>query len=261
MLRSLYTAATGMEAQELKMDVVSNNLANASTTGFKRVRADFEDLLSETLRAPQAAAPEGGTAPAPLQVGLGVRTGATSRDFGQGDLVATGNALDVAIEGAGFFRVQRPNGELAYTRAGNFRVDAGGRLVTQRGELVEPGIEFPPDVVEITIRADGAVLARTASSSAAEELGTLELSTFVNPGGLLALGGNLYAESEASGEAIHVRPGDQGAGSLTPGHLEGANVRAVEEMIDMITAQRAYELNSKVIQTADAMLQRLAQLK
>ena len=261
MLRSLYTAATGMEAQELKMDVVSNNLANASTTGFKRVRADVEDLLSETLRAPQAAAPEGGTAPAPLQVGLGVRTGATSRDFGQGDLVATGNALDVAIEGAGFFRVQRPNGELAYTRAGNFRVDAGGRLVTQRGELVEPGIEFPPDVVEITIRADGAVLARTASSSAAEELGTLELSTFVNPGGLLALGGNLYAESEASGEAIHVRPGDQGAGSLTPGHLEGANVRAVEEMIDMITAQRAYELNSKVIQTADAMLQRLAQLK
>ena len=267
MLRSLYTAATGMEAQELKMDVVSNNLANASTTGFKRVRADFEDLLSETLRAPQAAAPEGGTAPAPLQVGLGVRTGATSRDFGQGDLVATGNALDVAIEGAGFFRVQRPNGELAYTRAGNFRVDAGGRLVTQRGELVEPGIDFPPDVVEITIQADGAVLARTASATAADELeraelvGTLELSTFVNPGGLLALGGNLYAESEASGEAIHVRPGDQGAGSLTPGHLEGANVRAVEEMIDMITAQRAYELNSKVIQTADAMLQRLAQLK
>lgn len=261
MLRSLYTAATGMEAQELKMDVVSNNLANASTTGFKRVRADFEDLLSETIRAPQASAPEGGTAPSPLQVGLGVRTGSTSRDFGQGDLVATGNPLDVAIEGAGFFRVQRPGGELAYTRAGNFRVDAAGRLVTQRGEIVEPGVEFPPDVLEITIQSDGAVLARTAGSNAAEEVGTLELSTFVNPGGLLALGGNLFAETEASGEAIHVRPGEQGAGALTQGHVEGANVRAVEEMIDMISTQRAYELNSKVIQTADQMLQRLTQLR
>lgn len=261
MLRSLYTAATGMEAQELKMDVVSNNLANASTTGFKRVRADFEDLLSETLRAPQAAAPEGGTAPAPLQVGLGVRTGATSRDFGQGDLVATGNSLDVAIEGTGFFRVQRPNGELAFTRAGNFRVDAAGRLVTQRGELVEPGLEFPTDVVEITIQADGAVLARTASATAADEIGTLEISSFVNPGGLLALGGNLYAQTEASGEAIHLRPGEQGAGTLIQGHLETANVRAVEEMIDMIATQRAYELNSKVIQTADQMLQRLTSLR
>ncbi|WP_373049414.1 flagellar basal-body rod protein FlgG [Vulgatibacter sp.] len=261
MLRSLYTAATGMEAQELKMDVVSNNLANASTTGFKRVRAEFEDLLSETLRAPQAPAPEGGSAPAPLQVGLGVRTGATTRDFGQGDLIATGNSLDVAIEGAGFFRVVRPDGELAYSRAGNFRVDAAGRLVTQRGELVEPGIDFPPDVVEITIQADGAILARSASATAAAEVGTLELSTFVNPGGLLALGGNLFAASEASGEAIHLRPGEQGAGMLAQGHLEGANVKAVEEMIDLIATQRAYELNSKVIQTADQMLQRLTSLR
>ena len=261
MLRSLYTAATGMEAQELKMDVVSNNLANAGTTGFKRVRADFEDLLSETIRAPQAPEPEGGAAPAPLQVGLGVRAGSTSRDFRQGDLVSTGNQLDVAIEGAGFFRVVRPDGELAYTRAGNFRVDAAGRLVTARGELVEPGIDFPPDVVEIAIQQDGTVFARAAASTEPEEVGTLELSTFVNPAGLVALGGNLFAETPASGQAIHVRPGEQGAGLLNQGHLEGANVKAVEEMIDMITTQRAYELNSKVIQTADEMLQRLANLR
>lgn len=261
MLRSLHTAATGMEAQELKMDVVANNLANAGTTGFKRVRAEFEDLLSETIRAPQAPDPRGGTEPAPLQVGLGVRAGATSRDFGQGDLVATGNSLDVAIEGAGFFRVLRPNGEPAYTRAGNFRVDAAGRLVTQRGELLDPAIDVPPDAVDLTIRPDGTVLARAADATAAEEIGTLELATFVNPNGLLALGGNLFAASEASGEPLHRRPGEEGAGTLLQGHLEGANVKAVEEMIDLIATQRAYELNARVIQTADEMLQRLAALR
>jgi len=261
MLRTLYTAATGMEAQQLKMDVTANNLANASTTGFKKGRAEFEDLISETLRAPQETAPNGGTEPAPLQVGLGVKTGSTTKSWSQGDLLATQNPLDVAIEGDGFFRVQRPNGELAYTRAGNFRVDSLGRLVTQRGELVEPGIDIPAEARQITIQGDGTVLAQVDGSTGAQELGTIELSMFANPGGLLAIGGNLFTASVASGEPIHVRPGEQGAGGLSQGYLESSNVKAVEEMIDMISTQRAYELNSKVIQTADQMLQRLTSLR
>ncbi|HYG66682.1 MAG TPA: flagellar basal-body rod protein FlgG [Anaeromyxobacteraceae bacterium] len=261
MLRSLTTAATGMEAQQLRMDTIANNLANANTTGFKKVRAEFEDLLSETLRGAEAPDPRGGTSPAPLQVGLGVRPASTTRDFGQGELLSTGNPLDVAIEGDGFFRVIRPSGEPAYTRAGNFRVDASSRLVTQRGELVDPEITIPPDAVELTIQPDGLVLARIASQAQPQELGQLELVTFPNAGGLEAIGGNLLLETAGSGEAIPVRPGEQGVGSLAQGHLEGANVKAVEEMIDMITTQRAYELNSKVIQTADQMLQRLTNLR
>ncbi|AKU93003.1 flagellar basal-body rod protein FlgG [Vulgatibacter incomptus] len=261
MLRSLYTAATGMEAQQLKMDVTANNLANASTTGFKKGRAEFEDLISETMRAPAEPTPNGGTDPAPLQVGLGVRTGSTTRTWSQGDLLSTGNPLDVAIEGDGFFRVQRPNGELGYTRAGNFRVDAMGRLVTQRGDLVEPGIDVPAGAKQITIQSDGSVLAQVDGSPHPDELGTLELSLFANPSGLLAIGNNLFTATPASGEPMHVRPGEQGAGGISQGFLEGSNVKAVEEMIDMISTQRAYELNSKVIQTADQMLQRLTQLR
>lgn len=261
MLRSLYTAATGMEAQERKMDVVANNLANASTTGFKKVRAEFQDLLSETIRTPAAPEAEGGTAPAPLQIGLGVGTVATSRDFTMGELISTGNSLDLAIEGDGFFRVIRPNGDLAYTRAGNLRVDADGRLVTQRGEILEPEIVIPSDTTELTIRQDGTVLALQPGDETPRELGAIELTTFVNPNGLVAIGGNLFVATEAAGEPMHVRPGEQGAGTLAQGYLEGANVKAVEEMIAMIATQRAYELNSKVIQSADQMLQRLSQLR
>jgi flagellar basal-body rod protein FlgG len=261
MLRSLYTAATGMEAQSLRMDVISNNLANTSTTGFKKVRAEFEDLLSETVRGAAAPDPRGGTPPAPLQVGLGVRTGSTSRSWTQGDMTATGNKLDVAIEGTGFFRIQRPDGTLSYTRAGNFRVDATGRLVTQRGEIVEPGLTVPADALDLTIQPDGTVLARVAGRDAPQELGRLELATFPNPAGLEAVGGNLFVQTVGSGEAQTVRPGEQGTGTLSQGYLEGANVKAVEEMIDMISTQRAYELNSKVITTADQMLQRLVQLR
>jgi len=261
MIRSLYTAATGMEAQQLKMDVTANNLANASTTGFKKGRAEFEELFSDTVRSAEAPEPNGGSAPAPLQVGLGVRTGSTTRSYAQGDLIATKNPLDVAIEGDGFFRVLRPNGELAYTRAGNFRIDAEGRLVTQRGELIDPGIHFPVDAKEITIRSDGLVQARLADSDYVEELGHIELSIFQNPSGLMALGSNLFAASLASGEPIQTRPGEEGTGLLSQGFLEGSNVKAVEEMIDMISTQRAYELNSKVIQTADQMLQRLTSLR
>jgi len=261
MLRSLYTSATGMEAQQLRMDTIAHNLANTSTTGFKKVRAEFEDLLSETLRGAGPPDPRGGNDPAPLQVGLGVRAGSTTRSFGQGELITTNNPLDLAVEGAGFFRVQRPNGDFAYTRAGNFRVDATGRLVTQHGEIVEPGISVPQDATELTIRGDGAILVRTAQSSGMTEIGQLELHLFPNPGGLSSMGGNLYQETPASGDPQRVRPGEQGGGSLAQGYLEGANVKAVEEMIDMISTQRAYELNSKVIQTADQMLQRLTTLR
>lgn len=261
MLRSLYTAATGMEAQQLRMDVTANNLANASTTGFKKGRAEFEDLLSETLKGAQAPDPRGGTSPSPLQVGLGVRTGSTTRSFAQGELTNTQNPLDVAIEGQGFLRVTRANGEQAYTRAGNLRVDATGRLTTAGGELVDPEITFPPDTTDVTIQSDGTVLAKVAGRDQPQEVGQLELATFPNAGGLEAIGGNLLVATPGSGEAVMAKPGEQGTGALAQGYLEQSNVKAVEEMIDMITTQRSYELNSRVVQTADQMLQRLTSIR
>ena len=261
MLRSLYTAATGMEAQQLKMDTISNNLANASTTGFKKSRAEFEDLLSDTIRGTGAPDPRGGTPPSPLQVGLGVRTGSTTRTFSQGDMINTSNPLDLAIQGEGFLRIQRPGGDLAYTRAGNLRVDQDRRLVTQQGDLVDPAITFPQDTTEVTIQPDGTVQAKLAGKEELQEVGKIELATFTNPGGLRAIGGNLFQATEASGSELRVRPGEDQAGTLAQGFLEGANVKAVEEMIDMISTQRAYEQNSKVIQTADQMLQRLTSLR
>ncbi|MFZ5444141.1 MAG: flagellar basal-body rod protein FlgG [Myxococcota bacterium] len=261
MIRSLYTAATGMDAQQTKMDTIANNLANANTTGFKKTRADFEDLLSETIHSPRDVTPQGGSAPAPLQVGLGVRTAATTRSFSQGDFVETGNPMDLAVEGTGMFRVTRPNGEYAYTRAGNFKVDAEGRLVTQRGELVEPQITVPKEATGVTVSPDGVVSAAMPGQIKPQELGQLELTTFVNTAGLEAIGGNLYVETAASGPPSFVRPGEQGTGTLAQGFLEGSNVKAVEEMVAMISTQRSYELNSKVIQTADQMLQRLTNLR
>ncbi len=261
MLRSLYTAATGMEAQQTKMDVIAHNLANTSTTGFKRSRAEFEDLLSDTIRAAAPPSPQGGGRPTALQVGLGVRSTATTRSLAQGDMIATNNPLDVAIEGAGFFRIERPSGEPAYTRAGNFRVDASGRVVTQQGELVGPGLAVPEEATSITVRPDGTVLSKVPGRDDMVELGAIELATFANPAGLQSIGGNLLVATAASGQAIIVRPGEQGAGTIIQGFLEGANVKAVEEMIDMISTQRAYEMNSKVIQSADQMLQRLTSLR
>jgi flagellar basal-body rod protein FlgG len=261
MLRSLYTAATGMEAQQTKMDVIAHNLANTNTTGYKRTRAEFEDLLSETVRGAAPPNAQGGGRPAPLQVGLGVRTVATTRSFAQGDMLNTSNPLDVAIEGSGFFRVQRANGEPAYTRAGNFRTDATGRLVTLQGDVVEPGITVPQEATQVTIRPDGMVTAKVPGRDEPTELGALELALFVNPGGLESIGNNLLVATAASGEALSVKAGEQGAGQLAQGYLEGANVKAVEEMIDMITTQRSYEMNSKVIQTADQMLQKLTSLR
>ncbi len=261
MLRALYTAATGMDAQQLKMDVISNNLANASTTGFKKTRAEFEDLLSDTIRGASAPDARGGGNPTPLQVGLGVRTGSTTRSFGQGELSNTQNPTDVAIQGSGFFRVQLPSGDFGYTRAGNFSLDATGRLVTQHGEVVEPGITVPPDATAITIKPDGTVTATLAGRPDPSELGQIELYTFTNPAGLSSTGNNLFVQTVGSGDAQRARPGEQGAGTLAQGMLEGANVKAVEEMIDMIACQRAYELNSKIISTADQMLQRLTNLR
>lgn len=261
MLRSLYTAATGMEAQQVKMDVIANNLANANTTGYKRNRAEFEDLLSETIRSAGAPNAQGGTPPSALQVGLGVRTISSTKSFAQGDMITTNNPLDLAIEGSGFFRIQRPSGEFAYTRAGNFRVDATGRIVTQQGDVVEPGISVPQETTALTIRPDGTVLAKVPGRDEPSELGIIEITAFANPGGLESIGGNYLLATAASGEPIAVRPGEQGAGNLSQGFLEGANVKAVEEMIDMINTQRAYEMNSKVIASADQMLQKLTNLR
>jgi len=261
MLRSLYTASTGMEAQQLKMDVIANNLANANTTGFKRVRPEFEDLLSERIRAAGQAMAQGGTPPAPLEVGLGVRTAATTRSMSQGDIINTGNPLDVAIQGAGYLRVVRPTGEFAYTRAGNLRIDSMGRLCNQQGELLDPGMTIPVEATDVTVSSDGRLSVRVPGRDVPVELGTLELTLFTNPAGLEAMGNNLFRVTQASGDPIQVRAAEQGAGSFQQGFLETANVRAVEEMIDMITTQRSYELNSKVIQTADQMLQRLTQMR
>lgn len=261
MIRSLYSAASGMEAQEKKMDTISNNLANVSTVGFKKSRADFEDVLYETVKGAQAPDAQGGTNPTPIQVGLGVRTAAITRAQGMGDLENTQNQYDVAIQGNGFFRVIRPSGEFAYTRAGNFRVDGMGRLVTSRGEQVDGNINVPVEATHVTIDAAGKVSCTVPGRDDEQHLGQIELTMFTNPAGLEAIGGNLFTQNEAAGTAMQVKPGEMNSGSLAQGYLETSNVKAVEEMVDLIATQRAYELNSKVIQTADQMLQKLTNLR
>lgn len=261
MLRSLYTAATGMDAQQTKMDVISHNLANAGTTGFKRVRAEFEDLLADRVRTAQAATPEGGNSPVPLEVGLGVKTGGTTREFSQGDMLNTQNPLDVAIEGSGFLRVRRGDGEIAYTRAGNLRVDSEGRLVTQDGDALDDNIQLPQEATTLNIAQNGEVTATVPGRTEPVPVGALTLTVFTNPGGLESIGHNLLRATAGSGEGEQLKPGENGAGALSQGYLEGSNVKAVEEMVAMISTQRAYELNSKVIQTADQMLQKLTNLR
>ncbi len=264
MLRSLYTAATGMEAQQLKMDTISNNLANASTTGYKRARPDFEDLLSETIHGSGSPNSLGGNAPAPLEVGLGVRPSSTSHSQAQGDPQLTQNPTDFLINGQGYFRVQRPNGEYAYTRSGNFTIDANSRLVTQHGEIVEPQITIPSDADHSSLLLDpqtGIMTVKVTGKTDPVQVGTLEISVFPNTNGLTSIGNNLLIETEASGPPMQEKVGEGAAGVIEQGQLETANVKAVEEMIDMITTQRAYEMNSKVIQTADQMLQKLTSLR
>jgi flagellar basal-body rod protein FlgG len=261
MLRSLYTAATGMDAQQLQMDLIANNLANTATTGYKAARPEFEDLYTEQIRAPGGVPSVNGGPPAPLEVGLGVRTGATTRSLAQGQMVTTQNPLDLAIQGTGYFRIQLANGDVGYTRAGNFAVDASGRLSTQDGLLLDPTITVPSGTTSVTIAANGAVTATVTGREQPQTLGTIELAMFTNPGGLTAMGGNLMSATAASGEPVVVKPGDQGSGSLLQGSLESSNVQAVQEMVNMISSQRSYELSSKVISAADQMLQDLTQLR
>jgi flagellar basal-body rod protein FlgG len=260
MIRSLWIAKTGLDAQQTQMDVISNNLANVSTTGFKRARAVFEDLLYQTIRQPGAQSSEQTQLPSGLQLGTGVKPVATERVFTQGNLQQTGNAKDVAIQGNGFFQVLMPDGTTSYSRDGSFQVDANGQLVTASGYAVQPAITIPPDTQTLTIARDGTVSVQQAGSATPVTVGTLQLAMFVNPAGLQSLGENLYGETASSGTPSSNAPGSNGAGLLNQGYVETSNVNVVEELVNMIQTQRAYEINSKAIQTSDQMLQRLTQL-
>ena len=260
MIRSLWIAKTGLDAQQTQMDVISNNLANVSTSGFKRARAVFEDLLYQTIRQPGAQSSEQTQLPSGLQIGTGVKPVATERIFTQGNLQQTGNSKDVAIQGSGFFQVLMPDGTTSYSRDGSFQVDANGQMVTSSGYAVQPAITIPPDTQTLTIARDGTVSVQQAGSATPVTVGTLQLAMFVNPAGLQSLGENLYGETAASGTPSSNAPGSNGAGMLNQGYVETSNVNVVEELVNMIQTQRAYEINSKAISTSDQMLQRLTQL-
>jgi flagellar basal-body rod protein FlgG len=255
MLRTLWIAASGMQAQTLNIDVIANNLANVNTAGFKRSRADFQDLLYETLRPPGVASASGNQVPTGIQLGQGTRPVATQKIFLQGDYQHTQNELDMSIEGNGFFQVLQPSGEVAYTRAGAFKLDSEGRIVNSDGYFIEPAIAVPTDTVQISIGTDGTVSVLQAGETEPTEIGTIQLARFVNPAGLNSIGRSLYLPTSASGDAITGTAGEDGFGTIAQGYLEMSNVRVVEEMVNMIVAQRAYEINSKGIQAADEMLQ------
>jgi flagellar basal-body rod protein FlgG len=255
MLRTLWIAASGMQAQTLNIDVIANNLANVNSAGFKRSRADFQDLLYETLRPAGSPSSEGNQIPTGIQIGHGTRPVAVQKIFLQGDYQLTQNELDLAIEGNGFFQVTLPNGETAYTRSGAFKLDSEGRIVTSDGFLMEPEITIPTDATMVTVGTDGTVSILRAGQIEPDEIGTLQLAKFANPAGLKSIGRNLFQPSVASGDAVTGTAGEDGFGTIAQGYLEMSNVNVVEEMVNMITAQRAYEINSKAIQAADEMLQ------
>lgn len=261
MIRSLWTSASGMKSQSLNIDVISNNLANVNTTGFKSSRADFQDLLYETLRQAGTSSSESTDVPTGIQVGHGSRPVAAHKLFTQGDFQQTKNELDIAIEGGGFFQILQPNGETAYTRDGAFKMDRDGRMVTADGFVMEPEITIPSDSISLSIGLDGTVSVMQTGASAPTEIGTITLARFVNPAGLHSIGRNLYMPTNASGDAIVGTAGEDGLGSLAQGFLEMSNVSVVDEMVKMITAQRAYEINSKAIQAADDMLQQANNIK
>lgn len=254
-MRALWTAATGMQAQQLTLDVIANNLANVQTTGFKRSRIDFQDLIYESVRGPGTAAAQGSEVPSGFDVGHGARAAATHRLFSTGDLQQSGNPLDVAIEGEGFFKVLQPNGETAYTRAGSFRKNSEGRLVTADGFALDPEITIPADALSVTIGVDGTVSVIQPGVLQAQTIGTLELVRFLNPAGLRPLGRNLFLPTQASGDPIPGTPGAEGFGTILQGFLEKSNVNVVEEMVNLIVGHRAYEINSRAIRTADEMMQ------
>ena len=260
MIRSLWIAKTGLDAQQTQLDVISNNLANVSTNGFKGSRAVFEDLLYQNLRQAGSQSSQTTTVPTGLQIGTGVRPVATSRIFTQGSLQKTDNNLDLAINGQGFLQVQMPDGTVGYTRDGSLHRDANGVVVTSNGYPLQPSITIPANALSISIGTDGTFGVTVPGSAAVQTLGNIQLANFVNPAGLQSNGQNLYSETAASGTPQTSTPGTNGTGVLNQGYVEASNVNIVEEMVSMIQTQRAYEINSKAIQTSDQMLQRLTQL-
>ncbi len=261
MIRSLWNASSGMKSQAVIIDIISNNLANVNTTGFKRSRADFQDLLYETLRPAGTSSSENSEVPTGIQIGHGSRLVASQKVFTQGDFQQTKNELDMAIEGNGFFQIVQPNGETAYTRDGAFKMDADGRIVTSDGFSLEPEITIPTDSISLSIGIDGTVSVLQAGQSQPTQIGTITLARFVNPAGLHSIGRNLYIPTNASGDAIEGTAGQDGLGTLAQGFIEMSNVSVVDEMVKLISAQRAYEINSKTIQAADEMLQQANTVK
>ncbi len=260
MIRSLWIAKTGLDAQQTQLDAISHNLANVGTNGYKRSHATFEDLLYQNIRQVGAQSSQQNTLPTGLQLGTGVKTVATSRNYSQGNLTQTSNSFDLAVDGQGFFQVQMPDGTVGYTRDGAFRVDAQGQLVTKSGQPLQPAITIPANAQSVTIATDGVVSVKQSGTAATTQVGQVQLANFINPAGLDPRGQNLFSESAASGNPNSGTPGINGIGSLQQGYLETSNVNVVEELVSMIQAQRAYEINSKAIQTSDQMLARLSQL-
>ncbi len=260
MLRSLWISKTGLEAQQTQMDVISNNLANVSTNGFKKSRAVFEDLLYQNIRQPGAQSTQQTQLPTGLQVGTGVKPVATEKIFTQGNLQQTNNNNDLAINGSGFFQITMPDGSFAYTRDGSFQVSSTGQLVNSSGFALSPAITVPATAQSLTVASDGVVSVTLPNSVAVSQIGAIQFATFINPAGLQAKGGNLYVETAASGTPTTVTPGSTGSGTISQGFVETSNVNVVEEMVNMIQTQRAYEINSKSITTSDQMLQKLAQM-
>ncbi|MBI3451774.1 MAG: flagellar basal-body rod protein FlgG [Rhodospirillales bacterium] len=261
-MRSLSVAATGMLAQQLNVETISNNIANMNTTAFKRQRAEFQDLLYQNQRRAGANSSDSGTVvPSGVQIGLGVKTAAIYRIMEQGNLTTTGNTLDVALQGKGFFQIELPSGEIAYTRAGSFQLSAEGKIVTADGYAVKGGGTIPKDAIDVTVNANGEVLIKQAGQSTISRVGQFELSTFPNEGGLQAMGDNNFVQTSASGDPVTGTAGKAGFGSILQGFLETSNVNTVSEITNLITAQRAYEMNSKVIQASDEMLSALNQLR
>jgi flagellar basal-body rod protein FlgG len=261
MLKSLNTAATGMIAQQSNMDVVANNIANVDTAGFKKSRAEFEDLMYSNQKDPGEASGLNSVTPTGVQTGLGVRTASIQKDFTGGSIKITNNALDFQIEGNGFFQVRTPDGELGYTRDGAFRKDATGKVVDKNGNALIPQLQIPETAAGIEVTPTGEVRVIHNNTSEPEVIGQVELANFVNPAGLKSLGKNVFQQTSASGQAATARPGTQGVGFIAQNQLESSNVNIVDEMINMITAQRAYETNSKVVQTSDQMLQTAVNVK
>ena len=259
-MRALFTAATGMSAQQTRLDTISNNLANIATSGFKRSRAEFQDLFYETLRAPGASSSDGSSLPTGVQIGSGVRLAGVAKQFAQGDAQRTDGQFDLMIQGDGFFQVEKPTGETLYTRDGSFKLNREGNVVTNEGFQLIPAVQISPEAIQVTVLRDGTISVIEAGNSAPVAVGQIELSRFANPAGLVAQGSNFFVPSDASGDATTGVPDQDGVGSLAQGFLESSNVNVAEELVHMILAQRAFELNSRVIQAGDEMLQTVGSL-